>query len=1030
MKSRLLIFFVLQFVMSLGWAQSMHVTGQVSSLGEGLPGVTVTVKGDPSGTITDMDGKYSIRVKANATLVFSYIGYRTMEVPVNKQKVINVELQEEAQALEEVVISVPYGTVKKSSFTGSAGYVGAQTLEKAQVSSVTKALQGTVAGLQSFSSSGQPGSDATIYIRGVGSVNASSTPLYVVDGVPYDGSLSSIASSDIASITVLKDAASAALYGSRAANGVIMITTKQGEKDTHPTIELNMKYGFSSRAREDYKQLNTNQYFELYWEALRNFRMDSGYSAEEAAQYASENLTGRLGINPYGSAYPNPVGLDGKLVAGATPLWNDDWDDALQQDAHYTDLNVRVSGGSKTSSYFLSAGYLDDQGAYIESRFKRYTLRANVVSDIRPWLQLGLNVSATHSIQDYPKQDDSTISNVVLFGRNVPSFYPIYERDLNTGEYLLDEQGNRIFDYGNYRASSYAKYNLLASMPHDLSRIKRDAASLRGYVQLTPFKGFSYKLSLNVDYNNRIDHDYSNPSYGPSSITGGGVGKQNIRTTGMTFNNVVNYEHVFNNLHTVRVMAGQEYYEYNTSNFGGERTGVIMDGFYEPDAASTLSDFYGNSDQYKLLSFFGSAEYNYAQKYYVSASVRSDGSSRFHPDHRWGTFYSVGASWKIMQEEFMKPTSKWLSNLSLRASYGAQGNDNVGDYYAYQALFSIYNNLGESGLRASRLATPNLTWETNLNLNIGLDFGLWNNRLSGSIEYFVRRSKDLLFSKDLVPSSGFSSTTENIGALRNYGWEFSVSGYPVSTKDWKWKLSLNATTYKNKITSLPAAEMWSGNKKWVEGGSLYDWYMYEWAGVNRENGNPQWYHYDANGNKVKTEDYSSLVTADKVKCGNSLPDVTGGIQSDLSYKNWSLSFLLSYSLGGKLYNGDKVSLMGQYSTGSGWSSDMLGRWTPENPDTDIPRLTTQPSSSWTSTSSRFLVDRSYARLKNVTLSYSLPKSLLKKISFKDASLYLQAENLLTFCGQQGLDPEQTVGGTTYYRYPAMKTISFGINVKL
>lgn len=1029
MKCKCLILFFLQFVMSSGWAQSIHVTGKVSSLGEGLPGVTVTVKGDPSGTITDMDGKYSIRVKADATLVFSYIGYRTMEVSVNRQKVIDVELQEEAQALEEVVISVPYGTVKKSSFTGSAGYVGAQTLEKAQVSSVTKALQGTVAGLQSFSSSGQPGSDATIYIRGVGSVNASSTPLYVVDGVPYDGSLSSIASSDIASITVLKDAASAALYGSRAANGVIMITTKQGEKDTHPTIELNMKYGFSSRAREDYKQLNTNQYFELYWEALRNFRMDSGYSAEEAAQYASENLTGRLGINPYGSAYPNPVGLDGKLVAGATPLWNDDWDDALQQNAHYTDLNVRVSGGSKTSSYFLSAGYLDDQGAYIESGFKRYTLRANVVSDIRPWLQLGLNVSATHSIQDYPKQDDSTISNVVLFGRNVPSFYPIYERDLNTGEYLLDEEGNRIFDYGNYRASSYAKYNLLASLPHDLSRIKRDAASLRGYVQLTPFKGFSYKLSLNVDYDNRINHDYSNPSYGPSSITGGGVGKENIRTTGMTFNNVVNYEHVFNNLHTVRVMAGQEYYEYNTSNFGGERTGVIMDGFYEPDAASTLSDFYGNSDQYKLLSFFGSAEYNYAQKYYVSASVRSDGSSRFHPDNRWGTFYSVGASWKIMQEEFMKPTSSWLSNLSLRASYGAQGNDNVG-YYAYQALYSIYNNLGESGLRASRLATPNLSWETNLNLNIGLDFGLWNNRLSGSVEYFVRRSKDLLFSKDLVPSSGFSSTTENIGALRNYGWEFSVSGYPVSTKDWKWKLSLNATTYKNKITSLPAAEMWSGNKKWVEGGSLYDWYMYEWAGVNPENGNPQWYHYDANGNKVKTEDYSSLVTADKVKCGNSLPDVTGGIQSDLSYKNWSFSFLLSYSLGGKLYNGDKVSLMGQYSTGSGWSSDMLGRWTPENPDTDIPRLTTQPSSSWTSTSSRFLVDRSYARLKNVALSYTLPKSLLKKISFKDASLYLQAENLLTFCGQQGLDPEQTVGGTTYYRYPAMKTISFGINVKL
>lgn len=1014
---------------AVAYAQDITVTGKVTAGGEEIPGVAVFVKGQTRGTITGIDGSYSIQVKGNESLVFSFIGYETVTEQVNKRKVINVELQETSQMVDEVIITVPYGTAKKSTFTGSASFILAGTIEKAQVSSVSKALQGTVAGLQSFSSSGQPGSDATIFIRGVGSVNASTNPLYVVDGVPYDGALSSIASSDIESITVLKDAASAALYGSRAANGVIMITTKQGTKESAPTVDFSAKYGFSSRARADYDQVNTNQYFELYWEAMRNYRMDNGYSAADAAAYASSNLTGNLGINPYGSAFPEPVGLDGKLVSGANPLWNDSWDDALSQDAHYSDLNIRVSGGSKNSKYFASAGYMNDQGAYICSGFKRYTLRANITSDIRKWLQVGLNLSGTHSVQDSPKQDDSAISNVVAFARSLPSFYPVYQRDMKTGAYLLDENGDRMFDYGEYRPNSYAKYNLLASMPHDKREVKRDAASLRGYVQVAPIEGLTYKMSLNVDYNSKFLHNYDNPTYGPGSISGGEVSKQNYRTTGMTFNNVVNYQRTINDNHNIRVMVGQEYYEYNTSNFGGTRSKVIMDGFYEPDAASSLSDFSGDSDQYKLLSYFGSAEYSYASKYFLSGSVRTDGSSRFHPDHRWGTFWSVGASWKIMQEAFMAETSGWLSNLSLRASYGAQGNDQVG-YYAYQALYSIRNNLGESGLHAYRLATPNLSWETNLNTNVGLDFGLWNNRLSGTVEYFERRSKDLLFSKDLVPSSGFSSMDENIGAIKNYGWELQIAGYPIVTKDWKWKLSLNATTYKNKITSLPADEMWSGNKKWVKGGSLYDFYLVEWAGVNPENGNPMWYRYNNDGEKVTTEDYSSTTTSDKVKCGNSLPKWTGGIQSDLSYKDFSLSFLFSYSLGGKIYNGDKLSLMSQGPTGTSWSVDMLDRWTPENTNTDVPRLTTSPKSSWTNSSDRFLVDRSYLRLKNITFSYNLPKTILNTLTLKDASVFFQAENMLTFTKQQGLDPEQTVGGSTYYRYPAMKTISFGINVKL
>lgn len=1016
------------------YAQRITVSGKVTAGGEGLPGVTVAVKGSTNGTITSMDGDYSLQTEPQNTLVFSFIGYETQEVPINGQKTINVEMYESSIAIDEVVITVPYGTAKKSTFTGSASVIDKKIIAASQVSSVSKALQGTVAGLQSFSTSGQPGEDASIYIRGVGSANATTTPLYVVDGVPYDGALSSISSQDIASVTVLKDAAAASLYGSRAANGVIMITTKQGQNGSAPTIQLSAKYGFSSRAVRDYDQLSTNDYFMLQWEAVRNSYMDNGQSAESAAQTASSILattaTGGLGINPYGTKYPQPVGTDGKIVEGATPLWDDSWEDALSQDAHYTDINASISGGSERTKYYFSLGYLNDQGAYICSGFKRYNLRTNITTDLRKWLQVGLNVSGTHSIQDYPKQDDTAIGNIVLAARSIPSFYPVYERDLATGEYLLDENGNRIYDYGKYRKGSYNGYNFAQSMLYDKKEYKRDAASIRGYLQITPIEGLSYKMSLNIDYNSRFSHFYNNPTYGKEPLTGS-VEKENVRTTGLTYNNVINWNHTFKENHDVRLMAGQEYYEYNTSNFGGSRTGVITDGYYEPDVASTLSSFYGNSDQYKLLSFFGSAEYSYQSKYFVSASVRTDGSSRFHPDHRWGTFWSFGGSWKISREKFLEEAANnWLTNLTLRASYGAQGNDNVG-YYAYKALYEIGSSFGESTLHASRLETPELSWETNLNLNVGLDFGFWNNRLNGTIEFFQRASKDLLFARDLVPSGGFTSIDANIGKLKNYGWEFTINGTPVLTKDWTWKLSVNATTYKNEIVELPTDVMWQSTKKWVKGGSLYDFWLYEWAGVNPENGNPQWYYTDTDGSRKITEDYSSLTSDDKVKMGSSLPKVSGGFQSDLTWRDLSLSMLFSYAIGGKLYNNDYKSMISvSGGNGSTLSKDMLNRWTPENRYTDIPRLSYDQTSYFTSSSSRWLVNRSFLRLKTVTLSYNLPEKWLHYATIKQASIFLQGENLLTFCHQQGLDPEQPINGMVSYRYPAMKTFSFGINVTL
>lgn len=1016
------------------YAQNMTVKGKVTANGLEMPGVTVSVKGTAGGTITSLDGDFTIKADAGSVLVFSFIGYETVEVPVKGNGPINVELREKTTDLDEVVIAVPYGTAKKSTFTGSAGVVDKKIIANSQVASVSQALQGSVAGLQSFSASGQPGEDATILIRGVGSVNASTTPLYVVDGVPYDGALSSISNQDIASITVLKDAAAASLYGSRAANGVVMITTKQGSKKSAPSIEISAKYGFSDRAVKDYEQVSTEQYFMLEWEAIRNMRMslNNPDTPEAAAAYATQNLIlNYIGINPYGTAYPQPIGTDGKLVEGARLLWNDSWEDALSQDAHYTDLSARVSGGSENSQYYFSLGYMDNQGAYIGSGFKRYTLRANITSDLTKWLQVGVNVGLTHSIQDFPKSDDSSLGNVVLAARSIPSFYPVYERDPETGAYVLDENGQRVYDYGKYRHGSYAGYNQAQSMLYDKNEIKRDAASVRGYLQVTPIEGLTYKMSLNIDYNSRFTHDYANPTYGKEPVTGS-VSKSNTRTTGMTFNNVVNWEHTFGEVHNVRLMAGQEYYEFNTSNFGGSRSNVITDGYFEPDVASTLTGFSGNSDQYKLLSYFGQAEYNYAQKYFASVSMRADGSSRFHPDNRWGAFWSFGGSWKIGREAFVEEAAgSWLSDLTLRASYGAQGNDNVG-YYAYQALYSIGSFLGETALTTSRLDTPELSWETNLNANIGLDFSLWSNRLFGTVEWFQRTSKDLLFARDLVPSSGFSSIDDNIGKVRNYGWEFTLGGTPILTRDWTWRLSVNATTYKNEIVSIPTDVMWSGTKKWVKGGSLYDFWMYEWAGVDPETGDAQWYMTDTEtGERVKTTNYGSLTSQDKVKVGNALPKVSGGFQSDLTWRDLSLSMAFAYSIGNKIYNRDKASLMGvSGANGSTMSKDLLNRWTPENTQTDVPRLEYDQTSYFTSASTRWLVDGSYLRLKTVTLNYNLPKKWIQPAMLKDVSIYVQGENLLTFSKQQGLDPEQALGGVTYWRYPAMKTLSFGINVKL
>lgn len=1035
---RLVLTFLAIVVSATLWAavqQEIRISGTVISDGEPLPGVSVQIKGETTGTITDMDGKYSISAPSDAILVYRFVGLKTVEQPVNGRNMINVTLESDSKELDEVMV-VAYATAKKYSFTGAASTVKGDEIAKLQVASVSRALEGTVSGVQASAASGQPGTDAEIRIRGIGSINASSAPLYVVDGVPFDGSVNSINPDDIASMTVLKDAASAALYGSRGANGVIIITTKQGQTDSKTTVNVKASFGGSNRAVRDYDRIGTNDYFQLYWEALRNqYAKDTeNYTPATAAAQASKDLVTKLmgdGPNPYGPNYPQPVGTDGKLVDGARPLWDFDWSDAMEQQALRTELNLNVSGGGQKNQYFFSAGYLNDKGIALESGYQRFNLRSNITSEMTSWLKGGVNMSFAHSMQNYPVSSDTKTSNVINAGRTMPGFYPIYEVNAD-GSLKTDANGELIPDFGSYRPSgSTSNWNLPATLPLDKSERMKDEFSGRTFLEVTFIPGLKFKTSFNFDLINYNSLDFTNSLIGPSVTTGGGSSRVNTRTFSWTWNNIVTYDKTIGE-HHFNILAGQEAYSYRYDELSASRTKMALPDMPELVVGSQLTGGSGYRIDYALAGYFTQLLYDYQSKYFFSASYRRDGSSRFAPETRWGNFWSLGASWRIDRENFMISTSDWLSALTLKASYGAQGNDNLGTYYASKGLYAIVSNLGENALFSDRIATPKLKWETNLNFNVGIDFSLWNNRVSGSFDFFQRRSKDLLYSRPVAPSLGYKSVDENVGALKNTGIELSLNGTLINTQDFIWKLGLNLTHYKNEVTELPLKDMPpSGVNKLAVGRSVYDFYTKEWAGVDPENGNPLWYMdiLDKDDNVVGRGTTSVYKDAtDYFVNKSSLPKVYGGFNTSFSYKGVELSAIFAYSVGGYIMNRDITMILHNGSSaGRAWSKEILNRWTPENRYTDVPALATT-TNNWTSYSTRFLQNNSYMRLKNLTLSYTLPKQLVSKASLSNVQVFVQSDNLFTIHRNQGLDPEQGITGLTYYRYPAMRSFTGGINV--
>lgn len=1034
--SILLAFFV--FVGFTLQAQ-MQITGTVTSAedGQSIPGVSVVVKGQETiGTTTDIDGNYSLTVPSNAeALIFTFVGMKTKEEPINGRTVINVAMETEVLEVDEVIV-VAYGTAKKETFTGSAETIKADQIEKVAAASVTKALEGTAPGVQVSNNNGQPGSGVSVRIRGITSVNGSSSPLYVVDGTPYDGNINAINPDDIATITVLKEATSTALYGARAANGVIMITTKQGSK-RNSYVKVKASYGLTDRALPEYPRVNEQQYYEYMWEAYRNQLVDSGVDPTTAGQTASNDIVGILGgYNSYDVADDQLIDPStGKLNPNATLLYSDDWQEELFQVARRSDYMLSIGGGSDNSDYYLSMGYLDEEGIVKNSDFQRITTRLNLNTKPYKWLEAGLGINASFADQNFFLATGSYTTNPFYYSRMMGPIYPVYKRDAN-GDYQLDDNGERILDYGDDPAYGIRPYagnsNLVGTLALDDRSTETEDFGARAYIQFNILEGLTFKTSLNADYYNQYQTTFQNPEFGDAANVSGRLTKDMDKNLSYTFNQILTYDKSFGE-HNIELMAGHENYALEFQTFNATRTGFPFTGIVELSVAAVGEGSGSYTNTYNIEGYFARLNYDFRNRYYLSASFRRDGSSRFHQDARWGNFYSIGGSWRITQEEFLKGIP-WLNNLKLKASYGEQGNDGIGTYYAWQSFYALgWDNAAYNGAILSTLENTQLQWETTKNTNVGLEFTLFE-RVMGEFNYFTRKSENLLFQVPLAPSTGIDQINQNAGTMQNTGFEFQVQAFILKDSEFKWDLNFNITHFKNEITELPEEireGFVSGSKRWEEGHSVYDYYLYEYAGVDPTTGEALYWAdiLDANGDPTgERETVTNIANATKYYTGDSaLPDYYGGLTNTFSYKGLELSVLFTYSIGGKLIDYTYRGLMHEGDAGTHWHVDIEDRWQQSGDVTDVPRLE-MGNTNVNPTSDRWLTDATYFNLKNIQLAYNLPRKYTDMLRIENLKLFVSADNLKIWSDREGMDPQQGFEGASDYTYVPVKVYSFGLNV--
>jgi TonB-linked SusC/RagA family outer membrane protein len=1022
------------------FAQNRTITGRVmNEKGEGIPNASVSVKGTKLGTITSTSGDFSITVPSNAsTLVISSVNYQLQEVSIRNQSAVNVSMQASDQSMAEVIVTVPYGTVKKTSFTGSEGTVTAKTLQKQQVTSVTKALEGQVAGIITTNGGGGPGSGASIMIRGVGSVNASSSPLYVLDGTPYDGSISALNTDDIETVSVLKDAAATALFGARGANGIIMITTKKGRKGT-PAISAKVNKGYMTRLIPEYDRLAPQQYYEMMWESIRNsyFYRTNGVSYGQAGINASNELVTNLGgYNSYN--VPNNALVDsvtGKLNPNARLLYQDSWEDALYRSAARTNATLSISGANDRTDYLISGGYLDEEGILKFSDYKRYNARVKLNAQATNWLKTGLGIDGAVISQANVPTGGTATTNPFYYSRQMGPIYPVYVHDA-TGKIVIDPvTGGNKLDWGKTPARPYApNSNLLGSLALDDRSNKTFNGNANPYAEIKFLKDFTLKTALGLNFFTRFSTTYQNSQFGDAENVKGRSTKTAEQQVSYTLNEVLNWNKLLGK-HSIRALVGHENYKLKYNNYNTTRTGFPFPGTSELDNASVTEGSGSYEDNHRIESYFSGVNYEYNNRYLLSASFRRDGTSRFSDSSRWGNFYSAGIGWRISQESFFN-NIHWLNDLKLRASYGEQGNESVGTYYAYQNLYSLgWNNANRPGATVNTVpGNPDLIWEGNKTLNVGIDFAVLRNRVFGTLEYFNRISSNLIFNVDQPGSLGQNYISKNVGELSNKGVELTLGASVIRKAGFDWRVDLNLTHFTNVINKMPPTqpEIVSGSKKLSNGHGIYDFWLKEFAGVDPSTGKSLYYRdiLDVNGKTTGQRNLTdSFSKASYYYSGSALPDIIGGITNSFSYKNFDLSFLVTFEYGGKFLDQNYQSLMHSGAYGTAWHEDILKRWQKPGDITNVPRVQNALGDN-EGTSTRFLFDASWMNIKNISLSYTLPKSAYSRWGISGVQFVGTVDNAFLFTTKKGMDPQRSFNGTSDWSYTPYRTISFGLNVNL
>ena len=1069
---KLIISLLASLTATVAMAQEINVSGTVIdySNGEPVPYASVHLEGTMTGTSTDGDGNYSIRLPHGGNLVFSSIGYITVKEAVNASMVLNIVMEPDTEHLEETIV-VAYGTATKSSFTGSASMIGAETIESRVSTDVTAALAGTTPGVQIISSSGDPAAGGgTIRIRGIGSMSASNSPLYIVDGMPYDGSIADINPADVESMSILKDASASAIYGARGANGVVLITTKRASGSSDSKIRFDAKWGSNSRLIPQYDVItDPAQYYETHYRMMYNSQVYAGKSPSEAYAYADANLfnhnNGGLGYQVYtipdGQKF---IGEDFKLNPSAVLGYSDgeyyyipdDWYGLTFSDSFRQEYNLSVSGAKDKLNYYGSIGYLNDGGIVSNSDYQRYTARINVDYQAKPWMKVTSSMSYAHSDSQTASYSSSygSSSNIFYVTNMMGPIYPLYVRDAS-GQ-IMTENGMKVYDSNqtNFIRPAFVG-NAVRDNEVNRKKTYTDFITGKWGVTLTPVQGLS--LSANVGLtndNSRYNALYSR--FGSQSSTDGLAYVSHDRTFAVNNQYLAEYKTDFGGSgHNLNVLAGYEMYKLKEQFLEGQNDHLFNPLVGELGNADGVSSRQTSSytADYMTQGFLARVQYEYGNKYFASASYRRDGSSRFAPGHRWGNFGSVGAAWLISNEGFMSGAG-WISMLKIKASYGVQGNDDLypgSNYarkfypYADNYTHSYNETTGEYSTDLAYKGNEDLTWESSHSFNAGVDFEFFGSRLNGSAEYFSRKTVDLLYSKDVPLSAGNPTGyyPVNVGSIVNNGFELTLEGILINTSEMQWSLNMNLSHYRNKILSLdPSVSeegIKGGNYIYKIGGSLYEAYMRKYAGVNPENGKAQWYRkvLDKDGAWTgESEITETFADASQYELGSVLPKLYGGFGTTFKAYGFDLSAQFSFQLGGRYYDGTYQALMHTSSgIGTAWHKDALDSWSETNKDSDIPRLDGDTSVGQTAVSN-YLISSNYLSVNNITLGYTFPESVTSYLKISGLRIYVAGDNLAVKSARKGVDPRYSMGlgsltsgsGLNSGSYSAMRTITGGITL--